>query len=212
MRTLFQRMIFLLIFFLSCAWLLQASPLHAQDIDRPPLPRQDRRPKMDAPPPPPALELTNEQKSVLMDYIKQFDPARYEKLKEIETNSPNLFDQSLTQYALNMNALRRMRNKNPERYNRIFRERQVDDESYQLAQAYKTEASEEEKLKIREDLKKVLYKQFEERQKIREEEMLRLEKRIQELKKNLDKRQEKLDAIVEERLKKLLELEKELKW
>ena len=105
-----------------------------------------------------------------------------------------------------------MRNKNPERYNRIFKERQIDDKSYLLAQAYKKEASEEEKLKIREDLKKVLYKQFEDRQKIREEEMLRLEKRLQELKENLDKRQEKLDAIVEERLKKLLELEKELKW
>jgi len=212
MRTLFQKMIFLLIFFLSCTWLLKVSPLSAQNIDPPPLPRQDRRPKMDAPPPPPVLELTNEQKSVLMDYIKQFYPARYEKLKEIEINSPNLFDEAISKHALNINELRRMRNKNPERYNRIFKERQIDDKSYLLAQAYKKEASEEEKIKIREDLKKVLYKQFEDRQKIREEEMLRLEKRLQELKENLDKRQEKLDAIVEERLKKLLELEKELKW
>jgi len=203
----------ILFIIIGCTIIFKVPSLHAQDIDPPPAPKpQFRLKKIDPPPPPPPLKLTDEQKASLMEYINQFDPVHHEKLKQLEAKSLESFDEALTRYALRFNELRKLRSRNPERYNRIFNERMIDDESFKLAQEYKKQELESEKEKIHTQLEEVLYDQFEDRQKIREEEILRLEAKIQELKENLEKRQEKIDQIVEERLRKLLELEKELKW
>lgn len=98
-----------------------------------------------------------------------------------------------------------LKESDPEMYEVYKQDDELERETFRLADAYrKSGGKEENREKVRKQLKEVVEKHFKIRQQRREYELKRLEDQLDRLRKSVKMHQEKSDAVIERRLSALL--------
>ncbi len=156
-------------------------------------------------------ELTQEREEEVLQYVSQAYPHKYENLIQLRSRRPVLYRQALLRAYKEMQFAERLREENPEQYENLKLERELESQSQTLAEQYKTAETEAEKKAIEEKLRSVLIQTFEVRQANRQFEIDKLESRLQELKEKNEERQQNKNRIIQLRIDELLGLG-ELKW
>ena len=164
------------------------------------------------PPPPEVLYLDEEQEAEALNFINQTDSKRAEELMVLKERSPENYRIQLSLAFREMRELQRLKEDDPERYERVVKEKELNRKSYELVELYRKTTSEEEKKSIRTQLENLLDTLFDYRQMNREEEIERLEKQVAELKEINNKRIASKKEIVLNRLAEMLGEKSGLEW
>lgn len=157
------------------------------------------------------LLLTSDQEQSALGYLNRNYPARFREVNALREARPKLYRQELSRAFREMRFSENLKEEDPERYNRLKEEKELEIESQRLAKKYQEAAGSEEKAQIEKDLKQVLEKAFESRQRNRKDEIAKLEEKLAELKKRNDERLANREEIIELRLHDLLD-KKTLSW
>lgn len=180
----------------------------ARNPQREQVPRPPRAPEL---PQREVLYLTPEQEEEALEYVKEHYPERLEELEPLETRKPEKYKAGLSRAYRELTYLERLKENEPERYERVLQEKKLESQARQLAQAFE-EADEAKKAEIKTEMKTVLARAFDLRQQNRQYEIQRLEAKLQELKENNQVRLDNKERIIEKRLEEMLGLKDELRW
>ncbi|MFQ5769270.1 MAG: hypothetical protein ACE5HX_01950 [bacterium] len=165
------------------------------------------------PPPPPSapVQLTPEQEQAALEFAEQFDPEMAEHLNDLKLEQPDKYKHEIARIIKEKMRLERMKKKDPERYDHVFKIHSMEAKSQNLGRRYR-EADESEKAIIKSELKSILAELFDLRELDRQEEVKRLEKKLDELKQSLAARQNNKARIIERRLLQLIGEKSYLEW
>jgi|GEM_PF-3125025 len=158
------------------------------------------------------LYLTKEQEEKTLNYMKEMYPDRFERFIKIKELRPLIYRRGLSRAYREMRFIEELKNKDQVRYQRVLQEKKLTTKSRILAKKYKETDDEDQKNRIREELKGILSELFNIRQQVREDEIERLEKKLAELKEINRKRLANKDAIVEKKLAEMLGENKDMEW
>lgn len=158
------------------------------------------------------LYLNPEQEEETLEYLKEFHPGRGGDLLLLKASRPERYWAFLSRAFREMRYLEDLKEKDPERYERVFQEKKLEREAWNLSRQYRQTEDDKEKARLKEELKSLLDQVFDFRQMNRQEEIEKLEKRLAELKENNQKRLANKDEIIQRRLKQMLGDEKGMEW
>ena len=157
------------------------------------------------------LYLTPEQERETLTYLKEVRPEQGERLLMVRDRRPQQYRIFLSRAYREMRYMSEIRKSDPDRYERLRREKQMESETQDLAARYKSTEDESEKSRIRAELMELLGSLFDMRQLNREDEIIRLEKRLEELREAQVDRQSHKEEIVLRRLQELID-DKAWEW
>lgn len=161
---------------------------------------------------PEVLYLNPDQEEETLEYLKEFHPDQAGDLLLLKARRPERYWTVLSRAFREMRYLEGLKEKDPERYERVSREKKLEREAWNLSRKYRQTEDDNEKVRLREELKSLLDQVFDYRQMNRQEEIEKLEKRLAELKENNQRRLANKNEIVQRRLKQLLGDEKGMEW
>jgi hypothetical protein len=161
---------------------------------------------------PEILYLTPEQEEEVIAYLRKARPDRVDHLLDLKGKRPGLYRSFLSRAYREMRYLNRLKEDDPERYEQVAQEKKFEEEARLLAKKYRDSEDENEKVRLREDLKTLLDKLFDYRQMNRQFEIEKLEKRLEDLKDVNERRLANKEEIVERRLDEMLGTKRELEW
>ena len=156
--------------------------------------------------------LTPEDEAGALEYLQESDPQKAFNLLSIRESNPAYYRKLLLRYAYEIKALNRLKETDPEKYDRLVNEKRMDRESRMLANKYRSTEDVKEKAQIKNNLESLLNKMFDERQLNRRDEIERLEKRLTELKRINQERLVNKEKIINLRIEKLLGENRSLEW
>jgi len=157
-------------------------------------------------------DLTPEDEAFALEYLQESEPQKAFNLLSIRESNPAYYRKLISRYAYEIKALNRLKETDPEKYDRLVSEKRMDRESRMLANKYRSTEDVEEKAQIKNNLESLLKKIFDERQLNRRDEIGRLEKRLTELKRINQERLENKEKIINLRIEKLLGENRSLEW
>ena len=158
------------------------------------------------------LFLTPEQEAEVMAYVKSAHPEKLDQFMSLKDSKPMVYRRMLTRGYREMRLMTELKERDPERYSRVGEERKLESKSQALVRKMKATEDEEEKLRLRPEIERILNQVFDLRQSNRQMEIERLEKKLSELKENNQKRLASKEEILKRRLTELLGEEKGLEW
>ena len=183
-------------------------------IPRPDQKGQDRvrlrRPAAQAQPE--ILYLTPEQEEEVVAYLRKAHPDRVDNLVDLKAKRPGLYRSVLSTAYREMRYMERLKEDDPERYEQVAQEKKLEEDARQLAKNYRDAEDQNDKARLREELKALLDRLFDYRQMNRQFEIEKLEKRLEELKDVNERRLANKEEIVGRRLDELLGTKRELEW
>ena len=153
---------------------------------------------------PDVLYLTPEQEEEALAYIKKNQPDEFEELMVWKQTRAVRYQQLVSRAFREMRFLKNLKEKDPQKYERISRERKLNRESMRLAKTYRAAEGEEEKERLENEIAALLNELFDLRQMIRKEEIDKLERKLTELRQVNQKRLDNKEAIIQRRLTELL--------
>jgi hypothetical protein len=156
--------------------------------------------------------LTPEDEAFALEYLQESEPQKAFNLLSIRESNPAYYRKLISRYAYEIKALNRLKETDPEKYDRLISEKRMDRESRMIAKKYRSTEDVEEKAQIKNNLESLLNKIFDERQLNRRDEIGRLEKRLTELKKINQERLVNKEKIINLRIEKLLGENRSLEW
>lgn len=189
-------------------------PSFAQEPPRPPL-RQEPpqpRPSVEMPllmqrplpqQPPEAIELTPEAEKQALEYIQQFNPKEAEELGRIKFIHPERYAERLRHALLEKHHLERLHKDDPARYEREIKIRELERQTYELAESYRQAQDEATQKTMRSNLANVVAQLFDLREMNRQEEVKRMEAELKRLKETLAQRQKNRAEIIERRVQQM---------
>lgn len=147
--------------------------------------------------------------------IFQEMPALSESLKEVKENSPEVFHQFM-QYCRKNNPLHKL--KGAKKHPISVKTKELTEKfllselkTFKLVDKY-SQASEDEKVTLKKDIRNTLNESFEIKQEIQREFIDSLQKKIAQMKANTDKRATAKNEIIDKRLENLVKNDDVLKW
>ncbi len=161
---------------------------------------------------PETLLLTPEQEAETIAYVEKVQPDRVEQLKRMKTRNSGNYAKFLSRAFREMRYLEDLKESDPERYEKVSAERNLDRQVRDLARQYKRETDSSEKSRLEGEILTLLQQQFDFRQIHRNEEIDRLEKRLAELKANNQDRVDNKDEIIQRRVEQLLGDNRAFEW
>ena len=156
--------------------------------------------------------LTPEDEEGALEYLQESDPQKALNLLSIRESNPAYYHKLISRYAYEIKVLNRLKETDPEKYDRLVNEKRMDRESRMLANNYRITENAEEKAQIKNNLESILNKIFDERQLNRKDEIERLENRLAELKRINQERLVNKEKIINLRIEKLLGGNRSLEW
>lgn len=186
-------------------FLVPSSVLFAQRGRRQPPPRAQaarRQPQVQANQE--VLYLTEQQERDVIDYLSDVRPEQVDDLLNLKDRRPLAYQRFLSRAFREMRYMEELQQNDPERYEIMAQEKQLESESRDLAKQYRNSTDEDERSRIRAEMRTILDRLFDLRQMNREFEIERLEKRLEEAKANNLRRLENKNSIINARMNELL--------
>jgi hypothetical protein len=147
----------------------------------------------------------------LAEFLKDFDPRGLEDLRRARATEPERFRDMIGRAFDLMRRVERIKRENPQRYQALLRQRELEQQSFELArQIREGEAKQKDVLKGK--LKQVLADLFDLREEERDHEISEMTERLERMKETARQRREGKDAIVENRLKEITDENEHLRW
>lgn len=156
--------------------------------------------------------LTDEMELQVQEHLKEHFPEQAEKIEMLKAENPDKYRQYMLQFYNRLKAMDRIREADPERYEHLVKERELEEQSRELARQYRLSDDASQKEAIRQKLEILLYEVFEYRQANRRQEIERLEKKLEELREENALRMEKKDEVVSLQLSRLIGEKTGLEW
>lgn len=150
------------------------------------------------------LYLTDQQEQDVILYLKEVRPEQAEELLALKDRRPLAYQKFLSRAFREMRYMEEIKQNDPERYQIMAQEKQLESQSRDLAKQYRRSTDDAEKSRMRTELYAILDQLFDLRQMNREFEIERLEKRLEEAKANNLKRLENKKSIIDLRMNELL--------
>lgn len=159
-----------------------------------------------------SVKLTPEQEKETLEYLQKEFPEEAKRFENLKVMRPEVYHAALSKYYARLKIMQSIKQTDPERYEELVKERELDARSRDLARQYRASSDDTERKKISAELEQLLYQIFEYRQLNRKAEIERIEKKLEELKKENALRLENKDEMVKRQLAKLLGKQSELEW
>ncbi len=176
-------------------------------------PGQKQPPRPGGPMRPPMMRpLSEDEQQQVRAWLKEFEPDRLAKLDHVQRENPEMFMMLLTDTFFEMKKIQEMKERDPDSYERITKERKLDVQCRQLAEKYRKLEEETQKAQVRNELQVLLNQLFDLRESMRGQEVKDLENRLNELRQTLEKRRSNKVLIVENRLKQMLGEKEHMDW
>lgn len=175
-------------------------------------PRARELPEAEAPTPPPPPAFGAEQEKEALEFIQMIAPFRMDNLKKLKQFDPGEYQRRLMEAYHNKLQLDLLKQNDPQQYQSRIDEIKMDQQSNQMGEDYRKATSQEEKDRIRGNLKTLLNQLFDVREKNKEAEIKHLEDQLTRLKTTMADRRKNKDQIVQNRLEELLDEGKSLRW
>ena len=157
-------------------------------------------------------DIPPELEKEILKKIKKEHPDEAKELMLLKKERPIEYRKILIQRQHEFERLEELKERDPERYRQKKKQQSLEYQSYQLAEKYRATTKETEKVKIKQDLQKILGELFDLREKDREEEMKHLNQKLDHLKSVLAERKKKKKEIVDRRLQELIGEKDVLIW
>ena len=157
-------------------------------------------------------DLNSQQEAEVLKYLEEYYPERVDQLSRIKESRSDTYREQLLRAYTQMIFLNSLKESDPEQYQQVVEERNLEAESNNLATQYKNMTNISEKEKIKTELETLLNKLFDYRQRNRIVEIERLEERLANLKEENQNRLDNKDEIVKDRLYELLGEKSGLEW
>jgi hypothetical protein len=155
---------------------------------------------------------TEEEEKSALDFAKQIAPKRYEKMMELKSKNSFKYWKMFTGLIKKYRFLERLKEKDPENYDRRIKEIKLEEKVHELIENFKKSTNDSEKKKIKDELKNILNEIFDIRQANREADVKRIEKDLKELKDNISQRKNNKDKIIDKHLQDILGEKDSLEW
>jgi hypothetical protein len=193
--------------------LICANVLFAQTPPAPPRPREapSAMEQPTLPPEPPAF-LGPEQEKEALDFIQTVAPFRVEILKKMKQFDYREYQKRLLEVFQTKIQLDMLKQTDPDQYQSRLDEIKMDQESNRLGEEYRKTGSQEEKDRIRGNLKTVLNQLFDVREKNKQAEVKHLEEQLAKLKSTMADRKKNKEQIVQNRLEDLIDEGNGMRW
>ncbi|MBI4859236.1 MAG: hypothetical protein HY815_03045 [Candidatus Riflebacteria bacterium] len=143
--------------------------------------------------------------------LKEHDPGRFEEVQRIRFEKPGAYFEVLKDALHDMEQLERLKDKDPDEFNRRQREKELHKKVMELVKEYRKQNDDKRKTEITSDVRKLLEEQFDVRQASREARIQRLEKELTLEKERLGKRKASKQLIIDTHFKDMVG-ENDLRW
>ncbi len=157
-------------------------------------------------------ELNEAETEEVLSWLREFHPARLQKLEAAKTERPGEYARFLAMCYAEMTKDREFMQRDPEGYQRMLKMRKLEQECNDLVQKYRKETNEETRKTLRGQLAQIASELFDIRQANREQEIKRIEEELARLRNNLQKRKSSKQEIVDHHLKGILGEKEDLEW
>jgi hypothetical protein len=164
------------------------------------------------PPQPAPVKISEQQKIEIIEFYKQIEPDIEKNLEKLRVRNPQKYERKLQNLYREYVFLNRLREEEPERYQKSIELRKLSATVRVMANNYKKSDSDSERGIIRIKLKDTLYKIFDLREKERVAEMDRIKKKLVRLQDEMVERQNNKDQIIDNRINKLIGKEHLYEW
>lgn len=194
------------------------APLNMASPTPPPAPPRARElpGAMEAPTPPatpePPAFLSSEQEKEALEFIQIVAPFRLDNLKKMKQFDSREYQRRLMDVLQTKMQLDLLKQTDPDQYQSRLDEIKMDQESNRLGEEYRKAGSQQEKDKIRMNLKAVLDQLFDIREKNKQFEIQHLEEQLAKLKGTMADRKKNKEQIVQNRLEDLIDEGNSMKW
>lgn len=170
-------------------------------------------PQQKIPPEPTVRRLSEQEKREAMKFIREYGgSARLRRLEDFRMNAPLEYERHLKSALIKKRDMERLRKMDPKLYNKRLGIMKLERESFDLAEEYRKVENEQERRKIKEQLRTILSEQFDLKEEEKSARIKKLEDEIARLKEELAKRKKNKEEIINMRLKDLLGESRYLEW
>lgn len=141
----------------------------------------------------------------LREFLRTFDPRMAEEMNRLrETGRMEEYRRLLHEANKRMADLKRMKEHNPDEYERVVKVNRLEQETVEMAHRLREGRTDNPPEKVRETLASGVRELFDLREESREREVKELRRRLEELEKSLEKRKANRERIIERRIRELL--------
>lgn len=137
-------------------------------------------------------------------------PDKAKSLNELKAKNPKRYRRVLTNLAKRYRIIEKLKSSNSDSYQFAIENYKNEITIQELKEDYKESDSEEEKSKIKENIKRLLIKSFDAKMKITENELERMEEKLKESKLKLENQMKNKDKAIELRLEQMLN--EDIQW
>jgi hypothetical protein len=147
-----------------------------------------------------------------LEFLQIVAPFRVEEIKALKSINPPEFHERIVEILGVKHHLDFVKRNDPERYELMLQEAQMDQKSRQLSEQYRRTKTTEEKARIKLELRTLLDRLFDIREQNKQGEIKHLEEELARLKSTMAERRKNKSQIVTGRLEELLDEKSSLKW
>lgn len=161
------------------------------------------------------MDMNMDMDKDVIKFLEHFDPERLTHLGHLKQADPETFSRVMKESRNEMMKIKELKERDPQRLEQIMRERQMEKETKELSLQYRKSQNNDEKEKIKKEIKTRTEKLFDSREAQRENEIKRMEQELNKLKEKMKNRKANRNKIIEHHQKEILgeEVEEEgLGW
>ncbi len=137
----------------------------------------------------------------LLEWVKQVRPEHHKRLVVLKKTNPRLYWWAMRE---TIKLHRRTKSMPADLRDLMFQQQDLRLRAWRLAKEFRSTDSEQDKDRLRADLREVLARMFAVQQKVRLRRLAMLEQRIKLIRANLEQRAKRRDQIIEKKLQRML--------
>jgi len=157
-------------------------------------------------------QLGPDWEDTLLGHVGNEYPGEIEGLKKEKAKNPSKYYRKLSKLWKDINRELSLKDEDPERYQKVRQQHELDRQCKKLAEKYRKSADETQKAAIKDELKIKLGELFLLRAEEKAAKIEKLEQELKKLKQTLSRRKEIKEQIINKRLSQLLGEDKEIDW
>ncbi|MCK4532523.1 hypothetical protein KAU39_01950 [bacterium] len=147
-----------------------------------------------------------------MHYVKENDPEKFERMKNLKMEKPNLYLKIVSNGIKEMHIMRKLKKDDPVRYERRKKILQLKGKNWRLGKEYRKCESAERKEEIKKEIKKSLDNLFDLKQEENYCKIDGVEKKLKKLRKRGETRKKNKKKIIDQRFNQIINNAEDLGW
>jgi ketol-acid reductoisomerase len=161
---------------------------------------------------PVAKAILEEGERQFIEYLKENNPEKFEEMKDLKTERPDLYSKIVRNGIREMRILRRLKKNDPAGYETRKKMLRLKDKNWRLGKEYRECKSAGRKEEIKKEIRECLDKLFDLKQEENESKIADVEKKLKKLRKRGETRKRNKKKIINQRFNQMVGDAEDLGW